>query len=580
MSADEYKAEGNKFFAAKEFDKAIEQFTNAIEASELPNHVLYSNRSACYASLKNFGKALEDAEKCVEINATWAKGYNRVGAAQYGLGNLDDAQVSYSKALELDPANAMAKSGLSAVEEAERSRNAEGDMGLGKMFSDPNLIQKLKENPKTAEMMNDPNLVGKVLQLQQNPKAGMQTMLSDPRMMTIMGVLMGIDLNMFDKDAAQQAQAGQSNPTESAPKEESKKEEPKKEEPKPAAKEPEAEPQDVEMEDSSKADADAAKAEGNALYKQRKFDEAIEKYNKAWELHQDITYLNNRAAAEFEKQDYDAAIATCEKAVDEGRGMRADYKIIAKSFARIGNCYLKKDDLESAAKFFDKSLTEHRTPDVLTKLRNTQKDIKTREAESYVNPEKAEEARLEGKEYFTKGDWPNAVKAYTEMVKRAPEDARGYSNRAAALAKLMSFPDAVDDCNKAIKLDPTFIRAYIRKANAQLAMKEFSHVIDTLTEARTKDQELNGGKNLAEIDQLLNKAMSQRFSSIEGETPEQTMERVSKDPEIVEILQDPVMQGILGQARENPAALQDHMRNPEVAKKINMLIAAGVIRTR
>lgn len=580
MSADEYKAEGNKFFAAKEFDKAIEQFTNAIEASELPNHVLYSNRSACYASLKNFGKALEDAEKCVEINATWAKGYNRVGAAQYGLGNLDDAQVSYSKALELDPANAMAKSGLSAVEEAERSRNAEGDMGLGKMFSDPNLIQKLKENPKTAEMMNDPNLVGKVLQLQQNPKAGMQTMLSDPRMMTIMGVLMGIDLNMFDKDAAQQAQAGQSNPTESAPKEEPKKEEPKKEEPKPAAKEPEAEPQDVEMEDSSKADADAAKAEGNALYKQRKFDEAIEKYNKAWELHQDITYLNNRAAAEFEKQDYDAAIATCEKAVDEGRGMRADYKIIAKSFARIGNCYLKKDDLESAAKFFDKSLTEHRTPDVLTKLRNTQKDIKTREAESYVNPEKAEEARLEGKEYFTKGDWPNAVKAYTEMVKRAPEDARGYSNRAAALAKLMSFPDAVDDCNKAIKLDPTFIRAYIRKANAQLAMKEFSHVIDTLTEARTKDQELNGGKNLAEIDQLLNKAMSQRFSSIEGETPEQTMERVSKDPEIVEILQDPVMQGILGQARENPAALQDHMRNPEVAKKINMLIAAGVIRTR
>lgn len=585
MSADEYKAEGNKFFAAKEFDKAIEQFSNAIEASELPNHVLYSNRSACYASLKNFGKALEDAEKCVEINSTWAKGYNRVGAAQYGLGNLDDAQVSYSKALELDPANAMAKSGLSAVEEAEKSRNAEGDMGLGKMFSDPNLIQKLKENPKTAEMMNDPNLVGKVLQLQQNPKAGMQTMLSDPRMMTIMGVLMGIDLNMFDKDAAQQAQAGQSNPTEGASKEEPKegepkKEEPKKEEPKPAAKEPEAEPQDVEMEDSSKADADAAKAEGNALYKQRKFDEAIEKYNKAWELHQDITYLNNRAAAEFEKQDYDAAIATCEKAVDEGRGMRADYKIIAKSFARIGNCYLKKDDLESAAKFFDKSLTEHRTPDVLTKLRNTQKDIKTREAESYVNPEKAEEARLEGKEYFTKGDWPNAVKAYTEMVKRAPEDARGYSNRAAALAKLMSFPDAVDDCNKAIKLDPTFIRAYIRKANAQLAMKEFSHVIDTLTEARTKDQELNGGKNLAEIDQLLNKAMSQRFSSIEGETPEQTMERVSKDPEIVEILQDPVMQGILGQARENPAALQDHMRNPEVAKKINMLIAAGVIRTR
>ena len=144
----------------------------------------------------------------------------------------------------------------------------------------------------------------------------------------------------------------------------------------------------------------------------------------------------------------------------------------------------------------------------------------------------------------------------------------------------MSFPDAVADCNKAIERDPTFIRAYIRKANAQLAMREYSSVLDTLTTAREKDQELNSGKNLQEIDQLYNKALSQRFLAIEGETPEETMERVSRDPEIVSILQDPVMQGILGQARENPAALQDHMKNPSVSKKINTLIAAGVIRTR
>ncbi|KAF7580356.1 Heat shock protein STI1 [Clavispora lusitaniae] len=575
MSAEEYKAQGNKHFAAKEFDQAIEQFTKAIEASSSPNHVLYSNRSACYASLKNFTKALEDAEKCVEINNSWAKGYNRVGAAQYGLGNFEDAKKAYSTALELDASNAMAQSGLKAVEDAENARNAQPDLGLGKMFSDPNLITNLKNNPKTAELMKDPNLVAKLLQIQANPQAGMSTMLSDPRMMTIMAALMGIDFDMPTDEKTQESSADSSKPE---PKAEPKPE--TKPEPKAEQKEEAKDAEDVEMEDSSKVEAEAAKAQGNTLYKQRKFDEAIEQYNKAWELHKDITFLNNRAAAEFEKGDYDAAIATCELAVEEGRSLRADYKLIAKSFARLGNCFLKKDDLESAAKYFDKSLTEHRTPDVLAKLRSTQKEIKVREAASYIDPEKAEEARLLGKEYFTKGDWPNAVKAYTEMVKRAPDDARGYSNRAAALAKLMSFPDAVEDCNKAIAKDPTFIRAYIRKANAQLAMKEYSHVIETLTEAREKDQELNGGKNVAEIDQLYNKAASQRFSAIEGETPEQTMERVSRDPEIVSILQDPVMQGILGQARENPAALQDHMRNPAVSKKINTLIAAGVIRTR
>lgn len=575
MSAEEFKAQGNKHFAAKEFEQAIDQFTKAIEASSEPNHVLFSNRSACHASLKNFSQALVDAEKCVEVNPAWAKGYNRVGAAQFGLGNLEDAKKSYSKALELDSANSMAQNGLKAVEDAEKSRNASPDLGLGKMFSDPNLITKLKNNPKTAQMMNDPNLVQKVLLIQLNPQAGMQTMLSDPRMMTIMGVLMGIDLDMMDPKNAPKQEQKEEPKQEEKPKEEPK--EPKQKE----AKTAQEEPQDVEMEDAdSRKEADAAKAEGNTLYKQKKFDEAIAQYNKAWELHQDITYLNNRAAAEFEKGDYDTAIKTCELAVDEGRSARADYKIIAKSFARIGNSYLKKEDLTNAAKFFDKSLTEHRTPDVLSKLRATQREIKKREAEAYVNPEKAEEARLQGKEYFTKGDWPNAVKAYEEMIKRAPEDARGYSNRAAALSKLMSFPDAVEDCNKAIERDPTFIRAYIRKATAQLAMKEYVQVMETLNEAREKDQQLNAGKNVYEIDQLFNKANSQRFSALDGETPEQTMERVSRDPEVVGILQDPVMQGILSQARDNPAALQEHMRNPDVAKKINTLITAGVIRTR
>ncbi|KAK6458804.1 uncharacterized protein RJT20DRAFT_123897 [Scheffersomyces xylosifermentans] len=598
MSAEEYKAEGNKHFAAKEFTKAVESFTKAIAASETPNHVLYSNRSGAYASLKNFKNALEDAEECVKINGSWAKGYNRVAAAHFGLGDLDDAKRNYERALELDANNAMAKEGLKSVENAINSRNAKPDMGLGAIFSDPNLITRLKNNPKTAEMMKDPALVQKVAKIQTNPGSMDPTeFMTDSRMMTIMAVIMGIDMDAPEpphpdtykdpaaaaaKVAAEEAAAAAEKKDAPVPKKEAE----AKAESKADADPEDADPEDVVMEEAeepvidNKAEADAAKARGNDLYKKREFDSAIAAYNEAWEHHKDITYLNNRAAAEYEKGDYDEAIKTCEEAIQQGRELRADYKIVAKSFARAGNAYLKKEDLENAAKYFDKSLTEHRTPDVLNKLRATQREIKVREAQAYIDPEKAEQARLEGKEYFTKGDWPNAVKAYTEMIKRAPEDARGYSNRAAALAKLLSFPDAVQDCNKAIEKDPSFIRAYIRKANAQLAMREYSQVMETLNEAREKDLALGEGKNVSEIDGLFNKAASQRFSAIEGETPEQTMERVSRDPEIVSILQDPVMQGILGQAKENPAALQDHMKNPEVNKKINMLIAAGVIRTR
>lgn len=48
--------------------------------------------------------------------------------------------------------------------------------------------------------------------------------------------------------------------------------------------------------------------------------------------------------------------------------------------------------------------------------------------------------------------------------------------------------------------------------------------------------------------------------------------------QIMAILQDPVMQSILQQAKSDPAALQEHMKNAQVRLKIQKLMAAGVIR--
>jgi stress-induced-phosphoprotein 1 len=46
----------------------------------------------------------------------------------------------------------------------------------------------------------------------------------------------------------------------------------------------------------------------------------------------------------------------------------------------------------------------------------------------------------------------------------------------------------------------------------------------------------------------------------------------------VKILSEPVMQSILQQAKSDPAALNEHMKNPGIRAKIQKLIAAGVIR--
>jgi stress-induced-phosphoprotein 1 len=65
-------------------------------------------------------------------------------------------------------------------------------------------------------------------------------------------------------------------------------------------------------------------------YKSRNFDQAISHYQKAWELYKDITYLNNLSAAYFEKGDYETSIKEAQKAVEEGREIHSDFKLIAK----------------------------------------------------------------------------------------------------------------------------------------------------------------------------------------------------------------------------------------------------------
>ncbi|KAK6496874.1 Hsp90 cochaperone [Arthrobotrys musiformis] len=574
--ADALKAQGNAAFSAKDFPKAIDFFTQAIELDPT-NHVLFSNRSGSHASLKDFEEALKDATKCTEIKPDWSKGWSRKGAALHGTGDLIGAIDAYEEALKLDANNATAKQGLNSVHEAIRREQERdgvrgppgggpGGMGLDSLFGDPMLIPKLAANPKTRDLVQDPEVLAKLQKLKSNP-TDISSVLGDPQMMTILAAILGIP----DQKPGGPSAAEEDTPMYEAPPP------PRAKTPPPPAKEPTPEPEDLEAiaKREAKEAADKEKALGNDAYKKRNFPVAIEHYNKAWELHKDITYLNNLAAAKFEAGDYEGCIAECEKAITEGREVYADFKLIAKAYGRIGTAYQKLNDLPKAIEYFQRSLTEHRTPDVLTKLRAAEKlKIKT-EKEAYISPEKAEEARLEGNEKFKNADWPGAVEAYSEMIKRAPDDARGYTNRAAALQKLMSFPSSIDDCRKAIDLDPGFMRAHIRLAQGYFGLKDYNKVLDALAAATAADKDL---KHTREIEELSQKTMSTMYTAHENETEEQARERIQRDPEIVSIISDPIMQTILNQAKSDPMALQEHMRNPTVRTKIQKLIAAGVIR--
>ncbi|KKA27762.1 hypothetical protein TD95_001267 [Thielaviopsis punctulata] len=576
-TADELKALGNKAIAAKDFDDAIDKFTQAI-ALDSSNHILYSNRSAAYASKKDWTHALEDANKTTELKPDWAKGWGRKGAALHGQGDLLGANDAYEAGLKVDPNNAQLKSGLESVKKAMDAEAGGPGAGLGQMFSDPNLISKLAANPKTSSYLADPSFMAKLQMLQSNPQ-GSPDLFSDPRMIQVLGVAMGVDMDVRDSmpetgdvPMTEAPKAPESTPA-AAPATPQKAPEPT---PQP---EPEPELDEEELEKKkAKEEADKEKALGTENYKKRNFDVAIAHYTKAWELFKDITYLNNLGAANFEKGDYQACVDACSKAVEEGRQMFADFKMIAKSYARIGLAYEKMGKTQEAIDNYKKSLMEHRTPDTVNKLRAAEKKLIEDARLAYIDPAKAEEARVEGNTKFKESDWPGAVAAYSEMIKRAPEDARGYSNRAAAFMKLLELPSAIEDCNTAIKKDPKFIRAYIRKAQAFFTMREYSKSVDACEEALQVDTEHHAGANNREIETQMQKAYSAMYSARDGETEAQTRERIMRDPDIMGIMQDPVMNAILQQAQGDPAALQEHMRNPNIRTKIQKLIAAGVIR--
>jgi L1 cell adhesion molecule like protein len=110
-AAQEAKALGNKEFVAGQFDAAAKHFTAAIE-NDPTDHVFFSNRSACYASVGKLNAAIEDAEKCVELKPDWGKGYSRLGLALFKKGDLAGAQKAYSAGLACDPNNVQCNDGL------------------------------------------------------------------------------------------------------------------------------------------------------------------------------------------------------------------------------------------------------------------------------------------------------------------------------------------------------------------------------------------------------------------------------------------------------------------------------------
>lgn len=131
MSAEELKAQGNEAFKGRNFDKAIELYTQAIALDDSSNNaaLCFSNRAAAYQSKKDWVKMENDAEKCVQLKPGFAKGWHRLAVAQKKQGMLVEARQTLEKGLELHADDKVLKKAMRQLETMITKRTKHQQMG-------------------------------------------------------------------------------------------------------------------------------------------------------------------------------------------------------------------------------------------------------------------------------------------------------------------------------------------------------------------------------------------------------------------------------------------------------------------
>ena len=585
--AEDAKTRGNECLNNKDFDTAIKWYTQALDfakhVKENNNrHVYYSNRSAAYLSKGFADSALKDAEACIHEKPDWPKGYGRKGAALHAQKKFAEAIAAYEAGLKVAENDASLKKGLEDViadrDAAKRGFGGGGfpfagagaaaseEEGIARLFADPSVIEALKANPKTSAFMNDASFLQTLEVIKGNPGMMPQLMQMDKRLLVALGVVLGVDI----KDPEERKAEEERRKREEEEREKKRKEE---EEVRRRANESPEEKAKRERLERAKAHKEA----GNAHYKKREFDLALAEYEKAiTEDPSDMTFHLNRASVFLEKQDLEQCLAACDKAVEVGRANGAKYEQIAKAYERRGNAFVKVDKLEEALTEYKKAQLEFRTSDVDDRINKVERTLKQRAEKAFVNPELGKVAAERGNAKLAAGDFPGAVADLTEAVQRDPTNANYRVDRCTAFTKLMDWGRAKEDIDKAIELDPKLVRAYARRGKIETVTKQYHKALASYRKGLQldpEDQDCNDGLRIVE------KAIEQQSRKMDSdEDAKIRSQRAMEDPEIRSIMQDPVMAQVLRDLSSDPKAARKHLSNPDVAEKIEKLIAAGILK--
>ncbi|KAM0196577.1 hypothetical protein ACHAPI_005752 [Fusarium lateritium] len=422
--AEAYKAAGNRFFKEKNYYKAVEQYSKAVDL--FPFSATYlGNRAAAYMSNGQYEHALDDCSRAADYEPQNAKILLRLARIYTGLGRPDEAMTTFNRidpppsAKDMAPAKEMLHHIQSARDILQKGSGSGMSMvlhaldlaerGLGPRVNKPRKWQLMRG--EAFLLMGRENSLGEAQNIAMNL---LRHNNQDPEALVLRGRVL---YNQGENDKAIQCFRMAINC-------------------------------DPDFRDAVKwlrivQRLDRMKEEGNADFKAGRLQPAIEKYTNALDIDpsnkgMNSKLLQNRAQCKIKLKQYDDAIADCERAISLDPGYTKARKTKANA---LGGA----ERWEDAVKEW-KAIQELEPEDrnIAREIRKAELELKKAQRKDYY--------KIVGVEKTATGD--EIKKAYRKMaVKLHPDKNPGDSHAEEKFKDLQEAYETLSDPQKRAAYD-------------------------------------------------------------------------------------------------------------------------------
>ncbi|XP_007257002.4 sperm-associated antigen 1 [Astyanax mexicanus] len=533
--ANREKDKGNEAFRAGDYEEAVTYYTRSVYI--MPMTTAYNNRAQAEIKLQRWYDVLSDCERVLQLEPHNTKALLRRATAYKQLENLQMAHDDINAVLRSEPNNMSAQR---LLEEISKKINAHihHKPNKGKKL----LIQEVEDDDDDDDDDGDekddmPCAGGQ--SAGENRQAAVRGGMGNAQKKAHSGGARGPTANKYKvkaegEPAAVANRKNLANGNSTA---------------QPANGRPDS-PGEERTESTCASGAlppplARLKNEGNQLFKNGQFGDALEKYTQAItgfteaaiDSPEDLCILySNRAACYLKDGNSSDCIADCSRALElqpfslkpllrramayesleRYRKAYVDYKTALQidssiqaahdSVNRITRLLIEQDGAEWRQKLPEipavpVSLRQHHT--AATSSTHLHKENDTQEAARRAEA-RFTSLKTEGNELVKKGQYQEAVGKYSECLKLKSDECAIFTNRALCFIKLKRFAEAKQDCNSALNLESSNKKAFYRRALANKGLKDYEACSSDLQEVLRLDTSVQEAQQeLDEVTALL-----------------------------------------------------------------------------